>query len=74
MSRTTIGMHGNEESQTVACDSCPNVLDPGERIADDAPWNDAQAISVACDRGWRVDIFTDGLDRCPDCMRADLQR
>ena len=70
---TTTQMHSREESQTVACDLCGHSLDPGERASDDAPWNDAQAISAALTRGWLVDIFTVGHDRCRDCARADIE-
>ena len=59
-------------SQTVSCDQCGYSLDPGERAADDAPWNDAEALSAALSRGWLVDIFTAGLDRCRTCAREAL--
>jgi hypothetical protein len=68
----TTHMHTGEESQTVACDTsgCGNVLDPGERWADDAPWNDAQALSAAESRGWTVDPLGVGRDLCPPCAEA----
>lgn len=69
---TTIHMHTGEESQTVSCDGdspdCVGFLDPGERWVDDAPWNDAQALSAAESRGWWVW----GHHYCPACKAMPL--